>query len=88
MLAAIFFVAGLCVTVEEALESTVTAEMVQTETLVMSYGALGTINGTAKFVSSATVGVVWTAVSPTLGFGLAAVLMAAGTLALLRVGNE
>ena len=88
LLAAIFFVAGLYVTVEEALEPTVTAEMVQADTLVMSYGALGTVNGAAKFVSSATVGVVWTAVSPTLGFGLAGVLMAAGTLALLRVGNE
>ena len=88
LLAAIFFVAGLYVTVEEALESTVTAEMVQADTLVMSYGALGTVNGTAKFISSAMVGVVWTAVSPALGFGLAAFLMAAGTLALLRVGNE
>ncbi|MHB1643039.1 MAG: MFS transporter [Acidithiobacillus sp.] len=85
LLAAIFFVAGLYVTVEEALESTVTAEMVQADTLVTSYGALGTVNGTAKFVSSVTVGLVWTAVSPTLGFGLAALLMAAGTLALMRV---
>ncbi|MDR7928295.1 MFS transporter [Acidithiobacillus thiooxidans] len=85
LLAAIFFVAGLYVTVEEALEPTVTAEMVQTDTLVMSYGALGTVNGTAKFVSSVTVGLLWTEVSPTLGFGLAALLMAAGTLALMRV---
>ncbi|WP_338224997.1 hypothetical protein [Escherichia coli] len=49
---------------------------------------LGTVNGAAKFISSASVGVVWTAVSPVVGFGLAAVLMAAGTLTLLRVkGN-
>lgn len=88
LLAVIFFVAGLYVTVEEALESTVAAELVQADTLVVSYGALGTVNGTAKFISSATVGVVWTAVSPILGFGLAALLMAAGTLALLRVGNN
>jgi MFS family permease len=88
LLAAIFFIAGLYVTVEEALESTVTAEMVQADTLVMSYGALGTVNGTAKFVSSATVGLVWTAVSPTLGFGLAALLMTAGTLALLRIKDH
>jgi MFS family permease len=87
-LAAIFFVAGLYVTVEEAVESTVTAEMVQADTLMMSYGALGTVNGTAKFISSATVGVVWATVSPTLGFCLAVLLMAAGTLALLRVRNE
>lgn len=84
LLAGIFFIAGLYVAVQEALESTVTAEMVQPETLAISYGALGTVNGVAKFVSSATVGVVWTAVSPTLGFGLAALLMAAGTLALIH----
>jgi len=84
LLAGVFFVAGLYVTVQEALEPTVTAEMVRAETLAMSYGALGTVNGAAKFVSSATVGVVWTSVSPTAGFGLAAALMALGTLALLR----
>lgn len=33
-------------------------------------------------------GMMWTAFSPTLGFGLAALLMAAGTLALFRVGRE
>ena len=57
-------------------------------TLGMSYGALGTVNGTGKFISSATVGVVWTAVSPVLSFGLAALLMAAGTLALVRVKKD
>jgi len=84
MLAGIFLVAGLYVAVQEALESTVTAEMVQPETLAMSYGALGTVNGAAKFISSATVGVVWTALSPTAGFSLAAFLMLVGTAALLR----
>lgn len=85
LLAGIFFIAGLYVAVQEALESTATADMVSADTLAMSYGALGTVNGAAKFISSATVGVLWTAVSPTFGFGLAALLMAAGTLALLRV---
>ncbi|MGJ7462336.1 hypothetical protein ACR80S_14655 [Halomonas sp. MA07-2] len=88
VLAGIFFFAGLYVAVQEALEATVTAEMVQPATLTMSYGALGTVNGVAKFVSSASVGVVWTAISPVAAFGLAAGLMAAGTLALLRVKNE
>lgn len=85
LLVGIFFIAGLYVAVQEALESTVTAGMVSPDTLAMSYGALGTVNGAARFVSSATVGVMWSAVSPVLGFGLAALLMAAGTLALLRV---
>lgn len=85
LLGVIFFIAGLYTAVQEALESTVTAEMVQPDTLTISYGALGTVNGVAKFVSSATVGLVWTAVSPVLAFGLAAMLMIAGTLALIRV---
>lgn len=85
VLAGIFFVAGLYVAVQEALESTVTAEMVSQDMLAMSYGALGTVNGAAKFVSSTAVGVLWTAISPTFSFAVAAFLMAAGTLALIRI---
>jgi hypothetical protein len=88
LLAGIFFIAGIYMAVQEALEPTVTAEMVQTDTLAMSYGALGTVNGTAKFISSATVGVIWTMISPVLGFGLAAGMMMIGTLALLRVRKD
>ncbi|MBX9613610.1 MAG: hypothetical protein K2X51_18495 [Burkholderiales bacterium] len=44
-------------------------------------------NGTAKFLSSASVGVVWTLASPGVAFALAASFMLAGTLALLRVRN-
>jgi MFS family permease len=87
LLGAVFSVAGLYMAVQEALESTVTADMVNREMLAMSYGALGTVNGTSKFVSSTVVGVLWTVVSPVFGFGLAALLMAIGTVALLRVGK-
>lgn len=76
----IFFLAGLYVAIEEALESTVTAEMVDRETLTISYGALGTVNGVASFISSAMVGLLWTAVSPQLAFGIATCLMLAGTI--------
>ncbi|WP_293008439.1 MFS transporter [Nitrosomonas sp.] len=85
LLAGIFFIAGLYVAVQEALESTVTAEMVQAETMTMSIGALGAVNGTVKFISSATVGIVWTAVSPEMAFALAAGFMLAGTLAITRL---
>lgn len=88
LLGVIFFIAGLYVAVQEALESTVTASMVKQETLAMSIGALGTVNGTAKFVSSTMVGVLWTAVSPIFSFSLAALIMAAGTSVLLRVSRE
>jgi hypothetical protein len=58
--------------------------MVGADILATSYGALGTVNGAAKFVSSSAVGLLWTAVSPTFGFGIAALLMTAGTVALIR----
>jgi len=85
LLAGVFAVAGLYVAVQEALESTVTAEMVGSETLNIGIGALGMVNGTAKFVSSAAVGIVWTAASPVLGFGIAALFMVAGTWALAHL---
>jgi predicted MFS family arabinose efflux permease len=88
VLAAIFGIAGLYVAAQEALESTVTAGMVSGDTLGMSYGALGTVNGTAKFISSTAVGLLWTLVSPVFSFGLAALLMAAGTGALVRVRKD
>ncbi|WP_441277270.1 MFS transporter [Tardiphaga sp. 172_B4_N1_3] len=85
LLGVIFLVAGLYVAVQEALESTVTAEMVSEDRLAMCVGALGTVNGMAKFVSSAAVGVLWTALSPVLSFGAAALFMGLGTFALVRV---
>src|SRR3990167_2141201 len=85
LLAVIFFVAGLYVAVQEALESTVTADMVSSDTLATSYGALGAVNGGADFVASAAVGTLWTLASPVFAFGLAATLMGLGTLALARV---
>lgn len=84
ILAAVFFGAGLYVAVQEALEPTVTAEMVDAHILATSYGALGVVNGAAKFISSSAIGLLWTAVSPTFGFGVAAFLMAAGTLVLVK----
>lgn len=87
-LGGVFFVAGLYVAVQEALESTVTAGMVRSDALAISYGALGTVNGITRFVSSAMVGTIWTAVSPTLGFVVAGVLMVAGTVALACLGKK
>lgn len=85
MLGSIFFAAGLYMAVQEALESTVTADMMEAEFLATSYGILGTVNGTAKLLSSAAVGIIWTIVSQVIAFGIAAVLMGSGTIAMKRV---
>lgn len=87
LLTAIFLIAGLYVAVQEALESTVTADMVASDTLATSYGALGTVNGAAKFLSSAIVGTTWTVMSPVLGFGLAGAVMLGGAIALKRLAR-
>ena len=84
MLAAIFIVAGIYVAIQEALEPSLVAEFVPESVRSTGYGAMGTINGVGKLVSSVTVGVLWTAWSPAAGFGLAAVMMAVGTVALAR----
>jgi len=81
----VFFIAGFYISVQEALEPTVTAEMVSAGTLTISYGALGTVNGVAKFISSATVGVIWTAISPLCAFALATLFMGIGTFAMRHV---
>lgn len=88
VLAALFFVAGLYVAIQEALESTVTADMVSGDTLATSYGALGTVNGTAKLISSSAVGVLWSVVSPEFAFCLSALLMIAGTFAMQRLRSS
>ena len=48
VLVGIFLLAGLYIAIQDALESTVTAQLVEPATLAISYGALGTVNGTAK----------------------------------------
>ena len=85
LLAVVFVVAGLSIAVQEALESTVTAGLVTEATLGTSLGALGTVNGAAKLLSSSAVGVLWTAVSPVWAFGAAAGLMAIGVVLLARL---
>jgi len=84
-LAAIFVFAGLYSAVQDALESTVTADIVGKESLATGYGLLGAVNGVAKFVSSSAIGLLWTLASPMLAFAAAAALMAGGTVALSRL---
>jgi MFS family permease len=87
-LVVIFLLAGLYMAVQEALEPAVTADHVEEGSRGLAFGALGSVNGATKFVSSASVGLLWTAVSPAFGFGLAAILMTAGTVVLTRLRDK
>jgi MFS family permease len=84
-LAAIFVCAGLYSAVQDALESTVAADIVGKDSLATGYGLLGAVNGVAKFASSSAIGLLWTLVSPVLAFAAAAALMTGGTAALARL---
>ena len=56
-------------------------------TTVILHGLLAVL-GVPAAVLGATVGVVWTAVSPEAAFGLAATLMLAGTIVLWRIRDN
>lgn len=87
LLIAVFVLAGAYVAVQEALEPSITAELVAVELRNLSYGALGSVNGVGKLVSSTGLGVLWTATSPVTAFATAAAVMSVGTIAMMRVRN-
>ena len=50
------------------------------------FGAMATVNGIGDFISSLSVGWLWAAQGPRVGFGFACGVMALGTLLILRRG--
>ena len=77
-LAVVFAVGGLYMAFEEALEGSITADLVASEVRGTAYGMLGAVNGVGDVAASALVGVLWTLVSPAAAFAYAAVVMLAG----------
>ena len=84
-LAAIFVLGGVYVAIEETLEDSLCAELVGAEHHGMGFGVLATVNGVGDFVSSAVVGVLWTAFGTSVAFGYSAVLFAAGAVLVWRL---
>ncbi|HJT77077.1 MAG TPA: MFS transporter, partial [Gemmataceae bacterium] len=78
LLVLLFTASGVSVTLVDALEGALTADVVPDESVRgLAYGVLGTVNGVGDFVSSALVGLLWS-VNPALGFGYAALAMLLG----------
>jgi len=88
LLVTVFILAGIYIAVQDALEASLTASYVPLEIRSIGYGILGSVNGVGDFVSSLVVGFLWTAFSPVIGFGFAAVVMAVGTLVMFKLPNE
>ena len=81
----LFCFAGAYIAAQDALEGAITADFVAGEARGTGYGLMATVNGVGDLVASAVVGLLWTAVSPVVGFGYGAVMMLAGAVVLYRV---
>ena len=85
LLAAIFVLAGLYIGTEEALEDSLTAEIVPREQHGMAFGTLAAVNAVGDFLSSLLVGALWSAFNVQTAFAASAILFFAGAVLVLRL---
>ena len=85
LLASVFALAGMVVGVEEALEDSLAAELVAQKQHGMAFGTLAAVNAFGDFASSFGIGVLWSAASPSLAFGLSGVLFLLDLVLILRI---
>ncbi|MES1190806.1 MAG: MFS transporter [Steroidobacter sp.] len=81
----VFVLAGMFVAMEETLEDSFCAELVESSHHGMAFGVLATVNGVGDFVSSTVVGLLWSSMGIAVAFGFSAVLFVAGAMLTLRV---
>jgi len=88
LLVVIFVLAGLYIGTEEALEDSLTAEIVPHEQHGMAFGTLAAVNAVGDFVSSLLVGFLWSAFNVQTAFAASALLFFAGALLILRLKTQ
>ena len=81
----IFILGGMSVALEETLEDSYCAELVEEKHQGMAFGVLATVNGLGDFLSSIVVGLLWTAAGPSVAFAYSAILSLAGAWLVTRV---
>jgi MFS family permease len=82
-IALLFMLGGAFIAIQDSLEGAMTADLVpETARRGVAYGVTGAVNGVGDFISSAVVGIVWSTFSPVAAFLYAAVMMAAGAIAI------
>ncbi|MDV3277109.1 MAG: MFS transporter [Nitrososphaerales archaeon] len=85
ILITIFVLAGLQTAIVDTVEKAFAAEMLGQSQRGTGYGVLQTVNGIGDFVSSVMIGVLWTVLTPGIGFATVASLALIATLVLLVV---
>jgi MFS family permease len=81
----VFVLGGIQVGVEETLEDSFCAELVDEAHHGMAFGVLATVNGVGDFLSSVIVGALWSGVGVSVAFGYSTVLFIAGAILVARV---
>src|SRR5712691_1762309 len=85
LLAVIFILAGLYIGTEEALEDSLSAELVPKEQHGMAFGTLAAVNAFGDFLSSLMVGFLWSAFNVQTAFAASALLFIIGAILILRL---
>jgi len=85
LLAIIFILAGLYVGTEEALEDSLSAELVPKDQHGMAFGTLAAVNAVGDFFSSLLVGFLWSVFNVQTAFSASAILFFAGAILILRL---
>ena len=81
----VFILGGIYVAVEETLEDSICAELVDEHQHGMAFGVLATVNGFGDFISSIVVGTLWSAFGTSVAFGYSLILATAGACLVLRL---
>ncbi len=84
-MALVFVAGGIYVAMEETLEDSLCAELVDRSHHGMAFGVLATVNGVGDFVSSIVVGALWSAFGTQIAFTYSTLLFFAGAALILQV---
>ena len=75
-----FSLAGVFIAWEDTIEGVAVRDYVGESLAGTAYGVLGTVNGIGDFISSLVVGLLWTTVGASWGFGYSIIVGLAGTI--------
>jgi MFS family permease len=87
-LAIVFMLGGVQVAIEETLEDSFCAELVEPAQHGMAFGVLATVNGVGDFLSSIFVGLLWSSFGPSVAFGYSAFLSVVGAILVVQVHRQ
>ena len=76
----VFTIAGVGYAFQQSLERAIAADIVPIEVRSTGFGVLASVNGVGDLISSAMVGALWTAFSPTVAFSCALIVTGAGAI--------